>query len=46
MARITLLSTMQDDLMCEFEQYSSTQEMWATLKDKFKGVDKIASSLF
>ena len=36
-ARITLLSSMQDDLMCEFEEYTTAQEMWIALKEKFGG---------
>ncbi|XP_024036182.1 uncharacterized protein LOC112096753 [Citrus clementina] len=39
-ARITLLSSMQDDLMCEYEKYEkyeTAQEMWLALKDKFGG---------
>ncbi|ESQ44621.1 hypothetical protein EUTSA_v10003350mg, partial [Eutrema salsugineum] len=34
-ARITLLSCMQDDLMCEFEEYETAKGMWEALKDKF-----------
>ncbi|GAV62801.1 UBN2_2 domain-containing protein, partial [Cephalotus follicularis] len=34
-ARITLLSCMQDDLMCEFEGFKTAEEMWVALKDKF-----------
>ncbi|KAH0685572.1 hypothetical protein KY290_019644 [Solanum tuberosum] len=36
-ARITLLSSMTDDLMCEFESYPTAQAMWIALKDKFGG---------
>lgn len=36
-ARIGLLSSMQDDLMCEFEVYETSQEMWLILKQKFGG---------
>jgi len=36
-AHITLLSCMQDDLMCEFESYDTAQAMWVVLKDKFGG---------
>lgn len=34
-ARITLLSCMQDDLMCEFERFHNPHEIWVTLIDKF-----------
>ncbi|ESQ50917.1 hypothetical protein EUTSA_v10023107mg, partial [Eutrema salsugineum] len=34
-ARITLLSCMQDVLMCEFEEYETAKGMWEALKDKF-----------
>ena len=34
-ARITLLSCMQDDLMCEFEEYESAKGIWEALKEKF-----------
>ncbi|CAA7035581.1 unnamed protein product [Microthlaspi erraticum] len=34
-ARITLLSCMQDDLMCEFEEYETAKGMWEALKEKF-----------
>ena len=36
-ARITLLSSMQDDLMCEFEEHVTAQGMWLALKEKFGG---------
>ena len=36
-ARITLLSTMQNDLMCEFEEFETTYSFWIALKDKFGG---------
>jgi len=36
-ARITLLSAMADDLMCEFETHRTAQAMWIALKDKFGG---------
>ncbi|GAV65379.1 UBN2_3 domain-containing protein [Cephalotus follicularis] len=36
-AHITLLSCMQDDLMCEFEGFKTTEEIWVALKDKFGG---------
>ena len=32
-----MLSSMQDDLMCEFEKYDNAQEIWLALKDKFGG---------
>lgn len=35
--RITLLSCMQDDLMCELEEYRTAHEMWIALKEKFGG---------
>ncbi|ESQ44830.1 hypothetical protein EUTSA_v10003344mg, partial [Eutrema salsugineum] len=34
-ACITLLSCMQDDLMCKFEEYGTAKGMWEALKDKF-----------
>lgn len=37
MARITLLSSMENDLMCQFEQYPTAYEMWNALHDKFGG---------
>ncbi|KAH9679448.1 hypothetical protein KPL71_026137 [Citrus sinensis] len=40
-ARITMLNSMQYDLMCEFEKYETTQEMWLALKDKFGGTSII-----
>lgn len=36
-ARITMLSSMQDDFICKFTKYETTKEMWLTLKDKFGG---------
>ncbi|KAL1219683.1 Retrovirus-related Pol polyprotein from transposon TNT 1-94 [Cardamine amara subsp. amara] len=33
-AHITLLSCMQDDLMCEFEEYKTAKGIWEALKDK------------
>ena len=32
-----MLSSMQDDLMCEFEKDETIQEIWLALKDKFGG---------
>ena len=32
-----MLSSMQDDFICKFKKYETTQEMWLTLKDKFGG---------
>ena len=34
LARITLLSCMQDDLMIEYEVYQTSHEMWEALKEK------------
>ncbi|VVB01582.1 unnamed protein product [Arabis nemorensis] len=34
-ARITLLSCMQDDFMCGFEEYETAKGMWEALKEKF-----------
>lgn len=34
-ARITMLSSMNDDLMCEFEEYDTAKGMWEALKEKF-----------
>jgi len=36
-ARIMLLSGMQDDLMCEFEEYQTAQEIWLALKEHYGG---------
>ena len=36
-ARITLLNTMQNDLLCEFEEYETAYSLWIALKDKFGG---------
>ena len=33
-----MLSCMQDDLMCEFEEYHIAHEMWLALKEKFGGI--------
>ena len=33
--RITLLSTMQNDLLCEFEEFETAYSLWIALKDKF-----------
>ena len=38
LARITLLSCMQDDLMIEYEVYQTSHEMWETLKEKYDGL--------
>ena len=38
LARITLLSCMQDDLMIEYEVYQTSHEMWETLKEKYGGL--------
>ena len=35
LARITLLSCMQDDLMIEYEVYQNSHEMWEALKEKY-----------
>ena len=32
-----LLSSIQDDLICEFEKYEIVQEMWFALKNRFDG---------
>jgi hypothetical protein len=37
-ARITLLSSMDDDVMREFRKYDFAKDMWFALKDKFGGV--------
>jgi hypothetical protein len=34
-ARITLLSSMKNDVMREFRQYEVAKEMWLALKQKF-----------
>ena len=38
LARITLLSCMQDDLMIEYEVYQTSHEMWEALKKKYGGL--------
>ena len=38
LARITLLSCMQDDLMIEYEVYQTSHEMWKALKEKYGGL--------
>ena len=38
LARITLLSCMQDDLMIEYEVYQTSHEMWEALKEKYGGL--------
>ena len=37
LARITMLSSMTDALMCEKEGFGTAQDMWIALKDKFGG---------
>ena len=37
-AHIALLSSIDDAVMCEFEQYDIAYAMWMTLKDKFSGI--------
>ena len=34
-ARITMISFMNDDLMCEFEEYNTAKGVWEALKEKF-----------
>ena len=36
-----MLSSMTDALMCEYEGFDTTQDMWITLKDKFGGTSTI-----
>ena len=38
LARIMLLSCMQDDLMIEYEVYQTSHEMWEALKKKYGGL--------
>ena len=38
LARIMLLSCMQDDLMIEYEVYQTSHEMWEALKEKYGGL--------
>ena len=38
LARITLLSCMQDDLLIEYEVYQTTHEMYEALKEKYCGL--------
>ncbi|XP_070020914.1 uncharacterized protein [Nicotiana sylvestris] len=35
LARIMLLSSMDDDIMREFRQYDNVKDMWSALKEKF-----------
>ena len=37
LARITLLSSMENDMMCEYRKYDVTMELQATLKERFDG---------
>ncbi|OMO74603.1 Zinc finger, CCHC-type [Corchorus olitorius] len=37
-ARITLLSYMTDELICEFKEYATAQGMWNAVKEKFGNV--------
>ena len=34
-ARLTMLSSMHNDLLSEFEQYATASEMWQTLINKY-----------
>jgi hypothetical protein len=36
-ARFTMLSSMHNDLIGEFESYGTAQDMWIALKEKFAG---------
>ncbi|CAN6482755.1 unnamed protein product [Victoria cruziana] len=36
-ARVTMLCSIQDDIMYQFEQYDTANEMWIALEDKFGG---------
>jgi len=36
-AHITLLSSMNDDIIWEFRRYDNTKDMWSALKEKFRG---------
>ena len=36
-ARILLLSTMEDDFVCEYEKYQMAHQVWNALKDKYGG---------
>ena len=36
-ARILLLSTMEDDFMCEYEEYHMAHQIWNALKEKYGG---------
>ena len=36
-ARFTMLSSMHNDLIGEFESYDTAQDMWIALKEKFGG---------
>ena len=38
LARITLLSGMQDDLLIEYEVFQTAYEMWEVLKEKYGGL--------
>ena len=37
LTRITLLSSMNNDVMHEYRKYGITIELWATLKERFNG---------
>ena len=38
LARITLLSCMQDNLLIDYEVYQIAHEMWETLKENYGGL--------
>lgn len=35
--KITILSSMADDLMYTYQDYETTQDIWVTLKEKYGG---------
>ena len=37
LTRITLLSSMENDVMREYRKYGVTMELWAALKERFSG---------
>ena len=36
-ARILLLSTIEDNFMCEYEEYQTAHQIWNALKEKYGG---------
>ena len=40
-ARITLLSSMENDVMQEYQKYGVAMELWAALKERFNGTSLV-----